>query len=86
MIRTRAVSPTLGLRKRTIENDDDHAGSARHDYDGRTRRHGGNAMRDSLLLEWKRCALASNAARRKAGVERRTGGTGRESRRIALSD
>ncbi|RKT26500.1 hypothetical protein B0G69_2247 [Paraburkholderia sp. RAU2J] len=30
MIRTRAVSPTLGLRKRTIEDDDGRADSARH--------------------------------------------------------
>ncbi|MFM0396499.1 hypothetical protein [Paraburkholderia phytofirmans] len=78
--------PIAGARKRTIENDDGHAGSTRHDYDGKTRRHGGNAMRDSLLLEWKRRALADNAAKRKAGVERRSGGMGKESRRFALSD
>ncbi|CAB3794889.1 hypothetical protein LMG27177_03772 [Paraburkholderia fynbosensis] len=52
MIRTRAVSPTLGLRKRTIEDDDGRADSARH---GTTAWHDGtaNAMPDSLLLERK---------------------------------
>ena len=52
MIRTWGMSPTVGVRKRTIEDDERHAGGARHwvtASDDRT----ANATPHSLLLEWK---------------------------------
>lgn len=67
MKRTRAMSPPVEVRYRTIEDDDSHAGGARPDITATAGKaltdDTADAMPDSLLLERKRCAQAGSAAR-----------------------
>jgi hypothetical protein len=76
--------PIAGARKRTIENDAGHADSARDGMDGTTRWHGGKCHAGQLTTRME-TARAGGQCREAKGGEA-SGGTGRESRRIALSD
>lgn len=84
MKRTRVLSPPVGVRYRTIEDDD-----SRRDASGERRAAwqagAADATPDSLLLERKGCAQAGSAARQ-GQTSGKAGGAVEESRRIMFSD
>jgi hypothetical protein len=73
-----------GARKRTIENDPGHADSAWDGTDGMTRWHGGKCHAGQLTTRMETACAGGQCG--EAEGDETSGGMGRESRRIALSD